>query len=374
VAEKQLFRPTDTDSIEEIDCMKPFFVKWAAKAACCLLAGALLSLPLLAQAPPSGDTFSLSSSPRSNFGSWPLLAVQHGSNSYLQFNLSNLPANASIGKATLRLYVDQFSRAGNFDVFEIDSAWSEGSLTYNNAPTLGSSATGGQATAISNSSLNQFVVIDITPLVQQWVTGVLPNHGLALSLTSSNGSFSFDSKESIYTSHEPELEITLNGPAGPQGPQGAQGEPGPQGPIGATGPAGAQGPQGTPGQNGAPGPQGPQGPQGPAGPAYGNNWVFSNTVVPAGSLIAIDQDCGANLIALAGSCGFIELDPGAFGVTMVYSGPDTGAQRFWRCLVRNSDNVDHPITYGAFCVTPGNGGTLSPNHGESQLATGSLKP
>jgi hypothetical protein len=91
-------------------------------------------------------------------------------------------------------------------------------------------------------------------------------------------------------------------------------------------------------------------------------------------LIAVDQDCGANLIALAGSCGFIELDPGAFGVTMVYSGPDTGSTRFWRCLVRNSDNADHPITYGAFCVTPGSGGTLSPNHGESQLATGSLKP
>lgn len=371
--------------------MKLFHTNWAAKVAPLMMFLVLASLTVLAQAPPSSDTFAVASSPRRNYGSWPLLAVQQGTNSYLQFNLASLPANAPVSKATLRLFVDSLSRPGSFDVFEIDSAWSEGSLTYNNAPPLGSSATGGHSIAVSGS--NQFVLIDITPLVQQWVSGSLPNNGVALSLTSSGGSFSFDSKESTYTSHQPELEITLNGPAGPQGPagpagvagpQGPQGQPGdpgatgPQGQTGATGPAGAQGPQGSQGaqgpagQNGAPGPQGPQGIQGPAGPAYSDNWVFS-TYEQGQGLAAIDQDCGVGNIAIAGSCGYAPLDPGGFNMRVVYSGPDPGLHQVWRCVVENTDTVSHTLYYGAFCITPGGGGTLSPAGKSAQLATGNLK-
>lgn len=237
--------------------MKLISARWAARSAQLILLLALSSLTLLAQAPPSADTFVSSSTPRINYGAWPLLAVQQGSNSYMQFNLSTLPANASISKATLRLYVNAVAHAGSFDVFEIDSAWAENSLIYNNAPPLGSSATGGHATSITGSSFNQFILIDITPLVQQWESGSLPNHGIALSLTSSGGGFSFDSKEAIITSHQPELEITLAGGAGPQGP------PGPQGPQGPQGPAGAQG---------TAGPQGPQGPAGPVGVTNRGSW------------------------------------------------------------------------------------------------------
>lgn len=224
--------------------MKLIPARWAAKAAQLVLLSALLSLTLVAQAPPSADTFVASSSPRINYGAWPLLAVQQGTNSYIQFNLSTLPANASISKATLRLYVDAVAHPGTFDVFEIDSAWSENTLVYNNAPPLGSSATDGHTTSITASSVNQFILIDVTPLVQNWVNASTPNHGIALSLTASGGAFSFDSKEAIVTSHQPELEITLAGGAGPQGPPGPQG---PQGPAGAQGLAGPQGLQGIPG-------------------------------------------------------------------------------------------------------------------------------
>ncbi len=356
--------------------MKLIPTNWAAKAAHLILFFVLASLTLLAQAPPSADTFSAVSSPRTNYGGWPLLVVQQGSNSYVQFNLSTVPANATVAKASLRLFVNSVNRGGNFDVFEIDSAWSEGTLNYNNAPLLGTSATGAHATTVSATSVNQFVVIDITPLVQEWVSGSLPNHGLALSLTSSGGSFSFDSKESIYTSHQPELEITLNGPAGPQGPAGAQGPAGPAGPQGAQGATGAQGPagpQGLQGLNGAPGAPGPQGIQGPAGPAYSDNWLFSAVNVPAGELVAIDQDCGSGNIAIAGACGYAPLDPGGFSMTVVYSGPDSGFHQVWRCVARNSDSADHSLTYGAFCITPGGGGTLSQVNKSMQLSTGNLK-
>lgn len=221
--------------------MKLIPARWAAKAAQLVLLLTLSSLTLLAQAPPSGDSFVLSATPRSNYGGYPILAVQQGGTSYIQFNLSTLPANASISKATLRLYVDAVPHPGSFDVFEINSAWAENTLIYNNAPSLGSSATGGHATSITASSMNQFLLIDITALVQEWASGSLPNHGIALSLTTSGGAFSFDSKEAIVTSHQPELEITLEGGTGPQGP------PGPQGPQGLPGAQGPQGLQGLPG-------------------------------------------------------------------------------------------------------------------------------
>lgn len=224
--------------------MKLIPARWAAKAAHLVLLLTLSSMTLLAQAPPSADAFVVNASPHTNYGAYPILAVQQGTNSYIQFNLSTLPQAATISKATLRLYVDAVSRPGSFDVFEIDSAWSENTLTYNNAPQLGSSATSGHATSITTSSMNQFVVIDVTSLVQQWAGDTLPNHGVALSLTSSGGAFSFDSKEAVITSHQPELEIALAGQTGAQGPPGPQG---PQGPAGAQGPQGSQGPKGDPG-------------------------------------------------------------------------------------------------------------------------------
>lgn len=192
----------------------------------------LFSALLLAQAtPPSADTFVSSATPRTNYGSSIILIVQPGANSYLQFNLSTLPPGASVNKATLRLYVDAVAKTGSFDVYQLNAGWNENTLTFNTpAPALGISATGGKPVSISSSSLNQFLLIDVTPLVQGWVNGTIPNNGVGLALISgSSASFSMDAKESLLTPNGPELEIVLNGPAGPQGLQGPQGPQGLQG-------------------------------------------------------------------------------------------------------------------------------------------------
>jgi len=218
----------------------------------------LLSSNALAQAPPSADTFISSATPKTNYGTSPILIVQTGATTFIQFKLSGLPPGASVSKATLRLYVDAVAKGGSFDVFPVNGAWSENVLTYNTPPpSLGASATGNNPIAITTSSLNQFFLIDITPLVQGWVNGTIANNGVALALTTSAGAFSFDSKESLLTANGPQLEIVLNGPAGPQG------TPGPAGP---TGPQGLQGTPGAPGSSGPVGPQGLQGVSGPTGP------------------------------------------------------------------------------------------------------------
>jgi hypothetical protein len=271
----------------------------------------MFSATTQAQAPPSADTFVSSATPKTNYGASPVLVVQSGTTTFIQFNLSALPAGASVNKATLRLYVDGVLMSGSFDVFPVNGAWAENTLTYNTPPPpLGSSATGNKPIAVASSSLNKFLLIDITPLVQGWVNGTIANNGVALALTTNNGIFSFDAKESLLTGNGPQLEIVLNGPAGPQGipgiagPTGATGPQGPQGnpgTPGSTGPTGAQGSQGPIGPVGPQGLQGfmgltgAQGPQGPAGINNRNAWSSGNTYSPADAV----YDSGSYWIATA---------------------------------------------------------------------------
>ena len=198
-----------------------------------------------AQAPPLADVLTYSPTPNQNYGSYTSLFVQKGggviSVSYINFNTATLPAGSTVSKATLRLFVNQVTSPGSFDVYQLNTSWTESGVTYNNAPALGTSATGNHPVSFSIASVNQFVVIDVTSLVQAWANGSVPNNGLALAMTTTSGAVAFDSKEGIYTSHQPELEIALAGAQGPPGPQGPQGATGPEGPAGPQGAAGANG-------------------------------------------------------------------------------------------------------------------------------------
>ena len=94
-------------------------------------------------------------------------------------------------------------------------------------------------------SSDSYLVVDVTKLVQEWLSGSanggFANDGIALVADTNNTYAAFDSKESIVTSHEPRLEITLinggvPGPPGAPGPIGPAGQPGPQGNQGIAGP------------------------------------------------------------------------------------------------------------------------------------------
>jgi hypothetical protein len=139
------------------------------------------------------------------------------------------------------------------------------------------------------------LLIDVTSLVQEWVSGAQTNYGLAIT-GASGVSVAFASKESEAESHQPELLVVLasaGGPQGPPGPQGSTGATGAQGTAGTTGPPGPQGstgatgaqgtagttgppgPQGSTGATGLPGSTGPQGPQGPQGTTGTNGTGFT---------------------------------------------------------------------------------------------------
>src|SRR5205807_8465757 len=211
----------------------------------------------------------------------------------LKFDLSTLPGCPSacppgneVNKATLRLFVSHVKHPGTFSVVGIGPStvpWTEGTITDNNsaltAPPYLLEATSAPVAQY------QFINIDVTNLVKDWLNGIIPNNGIALIPDGSRINAQFDSKEGGSTSHEPLLEIDLvgsgggsAGPAGPTGPTGpigatgatgstgSTGTTGATGPTGSTGPTGATGAAGAAGATGATGPTGATGVTGPTGP------------------------------------------------------------------------------------------------------------
>lgn len=123
----------------------------------------------------------------------------------------------------------------------------------------------------------QFVTVDVTQLVKNWVTGAATNFGVQISAAAlaSTTAIVPDSKENQTTSHPAFLDVALQS-------------------------------------------------VGPAGPAYGDNWIFKTTSVPGGNGWADDIGCAAGQFAIAGACGYINLDGGLFDMKLIYSGPDVG--------------------------------------------------
>jgi hypothetical protein len=219
---------------------------------------------------------------------------------FLKFSIGTLPPGtvaADIKQARLRFWVNSSSPlTGAITLTPVTSAWSESTLTNDTSASLTFGLP--KHADLPISSTGNFVSIDVTDWVQAWLAGTLANEGFQIeaSTTSATLNLYFDSKESTQTSHEPQLDITLVGPAGslgPQGspgPQGPQGSPGPQGLTGATGPSGPDGPAGATGPTGSTGPQGSPGPAGPEGRSSGIAWGYSTDTNPSPPFGAVRFD------------------------------------------------------------------------------------
>jgi TGF-beta propeptide len=165
-----------------------------------------------AQITPSADSYTNTATPTTNNGAKTLLDVDGASQTtYIQFNLASIPTTASISQATLKLYVNSVTTAGSFNVDYVNSAWSESTIDASNAPTPGTTIASNVNVATADK--NQYILINVTPAVQAWLTGSETNNGIALV---ANGTFNatFDSKENTATSHAPELDIAFAGGEG----------------------------------------------------------------------------------------------------------------------------------------------------------------
>jgi hypothetical protein len=164
-----------------------------------------------AQITPLGDSFTNTADPATNHGAGALLDVGATEITYIEFNLESIPATARVSQATLKLYVNAVSTAGSFNVDYVDGAWAENKIDAGNAPPAGAAIA--SDVSITAADKNQYILINVTPAVQAWLTGSETNNGIALV---ANGSFSasFDSKENTATSHPAELDIAYAGGEG----------------------------------------------------------------------------------------------------------------------------------------------------------------
>ena len=160
----------------------------------------------------TNDTSAELANPDMRFGRTSTLAVGNGTNAFLRFDFSTLPAGtvgSSVAKATLVLWISAVTRSGQIDVSPVIDAWNEETLTWNTRPAV--EATPAATFAVSSAVRQRFVVVDVTAIVREWLDGATTNRGIALvaSAATPDVSVQIDSKENTATSHEPRLQVAL---------------------------------------------------------------------------------------------------------------------------------------------------------------------
>jgi hypothetical protein len=93
-------------------------------------------------------------------------------------------------------------------IYRVTSSWNENTVTWLTWTLLGGDFDNSVSyfTFIPDQN-NCMLTMDITSLVQLWVSGTYPNYGLMLYSTGQNHIISYVSKENGTTSQRPKLDI-----------------------------------------------------------------------------------------------------------------------------------------------------------------------
>ncbi len=178
----------------------------------------------------TGTTFVSSLIPDLNLSSSAVIVagtdpVYLNSISFLKFDLSSIPVE-SVTSAVLRLFV--FAKTGSLPspivVNRVTADFDINTVTFNTIPPFVAT---GSTTEVSEDEVLQFVEIDVTDLVNQWLNGTFPNFGIALTIPGGT-SVQFGGKP-VGADFEPQLVVEFtNGTEGAlQGIQAQlQGSPG----------------------------------------------------------------------------------------------------------------------------------------------------
>jgi hypothetical protein len=106
------------------------------------LIGALASSAFAQTLNVTDDTYTDDQNPFSPMGADPAIRVGnaggHNQAGFVRFDLSPLPAGATVTQAFLRLFVNQVVNlsgpSGTINIFELNGAWTEGTLTTTQYP------------------------------------------------------------------------------------------------------------------------------------------------------------------------------------------------------------------------------------------------
>jgi hypothetical protein len=159
------------------------------------------------------DSWIAEKRPDTNYGSDQELNIRlnpgNEQRAVFYYDLSAIPAGSNIISATAYFWVTKQDNAP-VNVHRITDAWAESTVTWANTAADFDSTPDG---AFTPSTRNQFVLVDVTALVQEWVDGASPNYGLML--IASGGNSSYASREAAGSAHDPYLMVVL--PSGGSG-------------------------------------------------------------------------------------------------------------------------------------------------------------
>lgn len=125
--------------------------------------GVIESVPTFSA--PSNPYFVLNSRPGGDFD-----------HNFMRFDLSALPADATISSAQLQVYINAAPSANslNVELGRVDADWSQTTLNWNNQPAIAWSGASQTVTGVGP------LAWPLAPLLQAWLDGSQPNHGVAI--------------------------------------------------------------------------------------------------------------------------------------------------------------------------------------------------
>lgn len=178
----------------------------------------------------ANDTYIYQYQPSTNYAGALELKVNNGGSlaSLLRFDISDIPADAVIKEAQLTLYLsNEPSEVLAVSLYAMNRPWVDTEANWTQAAQgvpwavagVGSAGVDYDPTPISTLSVQAkgFYAFNVKSLFEQWLTGVVPNHGLLAVGPRFGGSgsvhYNFGSAEALETSYRPKLEIAYMLPA-----------------------------------------------------------------------------------------------------------------------------------------------------------------
>ncbi len=147
------------------------------------------------------DTFTSTYYPNTNVGNAIDLRAKLGiigtpqifEDSFIQFDLSFIPVNATIKCATLQLYKYFYGGSGvrTVNVYRINSGWDEQTITANNEPSYDTTTLDTQQVDIGSAG---WVSWDIKNTIVSWINGGYVNYGLKLDSTTPVDRFTYTTR------------------------------------------------------------------------------------------------------------------------------------------------------------------------------------
>ncbi len=115
---------------------------------------------------------------------------------FIQFDLSQIPKGRTIKRALLNLWVYEIRDPGTIGFSAVIGSWTESQLTYRTAASL--SLIPRFTQNVAEADEDKYIQIDVTEIVNLWLSGQLPNHGLAIeALGNSVVRAEFHSKDAL---------------------------------------------------------------------------------------------------------------------------------------------------------------------------------